>query len=161
MVSPPQTTQCGEDLCRDVLVGDIILSPCCVDADRGACGLDLTPLDYIPVEDGCAELRQPGNQDGDCPAMAFDDPVTPMNLPGCCMPNGLCGVTADLLLVGDFGCVDPRDFLTDAMNVPDQLPSCTPMPDEEPDASTGGSEGEQDASVTDPMDVWSRPRRTT
>lgn len=150
---PPETMQCGETLCRDMLVGDIVLSPCCSGGD--ACGLDLTPIDYLPIQNGCAELRQPGSQDTDCPSYSLDDPVAPMDLPGCCMPSGQCGVVANLVLVGNFGCVDPRDFLTDDMNVPDRLQPCVPVEDDAgappidvPDASVVGG---PDASTFDPM----------
>jgi len=154
-VSPPQTTQCGETLCRDVLLGDIVISPCCASAEREACGLDLTPVEYLPIRDGCAELRQQGTRDPSCPAITFDDPVAPMDLPGCCMPSGECGVAADIELLGDFGCVDPRDFLTDAMNVPDQLPSCVPVEMDAgvPDAPDASMADDPDASTTDPMNL--------
>jgi hypothetical protein len=146
---PPQTMQCGEALCRDVLLGDIHLPPCCADAEREACGYDLAPIDYLPVQDGCKELRQPGTIDQDCPGMAFDDPVAPMDLPGCCMPSGQCGVVADILLVGNFGCVDPREFLTDVMNVPDDLPACVPVLVEDGGAPSGDPDPEDpDASIT-------------
>jgi hypothetical protein len=112
-VEPPTTTTCGGATCRDVLVGDIVVSPCCPDGSDGACGLDLSDVDgFMPVTDQCVALDQPGNEDESCPTVYFDDPVAPQELPGCCMPKGVCGVVADLPLLADFGCVDPRDLLS-------------------------------------------------
>lgn len=112
-VEPPSTTTCGDATCRDALVGDIVVSPCCAGGDVGACGLDLSDVDaFMPVTDQCVALDQPGNEDESCPTVYFDDPVAPQELPGCCMPEGLCGVIADLPLLADFGCVDPRELLS-------------------------------------------------
>lgn len=110
-VEGPETLQCGNATCRDRLVGDIEVEPCCVNDE---CGLDLGAVSaFMPVQSGCAALEQPGSADATCPSFHYDDIVAPRELPGCCRPDGVCGVVADLSdTVADFGCVDPVDFLS-------------------------------------------------
>lgn len=105
-------TTCGEQDCRDVLIGDIVVPPCCPVGAQGECGLDLNAVSsFMPLEGQCAGLYQPGAADSTCPMVYFDDPVNPRQLPGCCLPEGLCGVVADFSdVLADFGCVDPRGF---------------------------------------------------
>src|SRR5687767_9779435 len=38
-------TQCGEVSCRDVLVGDIVVPPCCPGGATDRCGLNLTVVE--------------------------------------------------------------------------------------------------------------------
>lgn len=110
-VEGPETVQCGNATCRDRLVGDIEVEPCCVNDE---CGLDLGAVsEFMPVQSGCAALEQPGSVDATCPSFHYDDLVAPRELPGCCRPDGVCGVVADLSdTVADFGCVDPVEFLS-------------------------------------------------
>lgn len=107
----PDTVQCGNATCRDRLVGDIEVEPCCVNDE---CGLDLGAVSaFMPVQSGCAALEQPGSVDATCPSVHYDDGVAPRELAGCCRPDGVCGVVADLSdTVADFGCVDPVEFLS-------------------------------------------------
>lgn len=101
---------CGSATCK-TLVGNIqgfpvVLSPCCSDNTR--CGVDLAPLAAAGavVPSGCTELDQPGNADDTCPAEGSDAGPA---LPGCCLPSGRCGVTANFGVLR-LGCVDPVDY---------------------------------------------------
>lgn len=111
-VEGPETQTCGNTTCRDRLVGDIVVEPCCVNGD--GCGLDLDAVSgFMPVTNGCVELDQPGSNDTSCPSVYFDDIVNPRELVGCCRPDGVCGVVADLSdTLANFGCVDPNEFLS-------------------------------------------------
>ncbi len=135
-IDDPNTTVCGAVTCRDVLVGDIVVEPCCPD-EKNTCGLDLDRVsEFMSVTPACVALEQPGNDDSDCPDVYFDDAVDPRQLSGCCMESGKCGVAADFTtLLANFGCVDPRAFLT-AGDVPQQLASCTPSEPSPEDAGT-------------------------
>jgi hypothetical protein len=158
-------TQCGDASCRDVLVGDIIVPPCCPEGATDRCGLNLAVVEpFMALQGSCVELEQPGTQDGTCPMVLFDDPVSPKELAGCCMPEGLCGVMADLSdLLADFGCVDPRGFLAG------RAPASPPDPNQSvnpPDTSTihlldgggyfidaGNGAGGPDAGATNANDM--------
>jgi hypothetical protein len=141
----PVMTQCGALSCRDVLVGDIIVPPCCAGEGDAVCGLDLEPVtNFMPLQSGCVALDQPGNADANCPDLFFNDPTELRDLPGCCTPEGKCGVVANLSLLADFGCVDPRTLL---LGAPEGEPqSCTPIipepdPEPEPEPETLGDGG--------------------
>jgi hypothetical protein len=68
---------------------------------------------FMPVSGGCVALEQPGSTDATCPSVHFDDVADPRELTGCCRPDGVCGVVADLSnTLANFGCVDPNEFLT-------------------------------------------------
>lgn len=129
----PETRACGDLSCRDVLVGDILVPPCCPDTAEPSCGLELEPVTgFMPLQAGCAALEQPGNRDTSCPDVFFNDPTELRELPGCCTPEGTCGVVANLSLLSDFGCVDPRSFLLGAPQ--GDLQPCTPkLPEPEPE----------------------------
>ncbi len=111
-VEGPETELCGNTTCRDRLVGDIVVEPCCVNGDT--CGLDLRSVsDFMPVTSGCVALEQPGSADATCPSVYFEDTANPRQLAGCCRPDGICGVIADLSdSLADFGCVDPTEFIS-------------------------------------------------
>jgi hypothetical protein len=110
-VEGPETELCGDTNCRDRLVGDIVVEPCCVNGD--SCGLDVSAVSgFMPVSGGCVALDQPGSTDPACPSVYFDDVANPRQLAGCCRPDGVCGVVADLSdTLANFGCVDPNEFL--------------------------------------------------
>lgn len=111
-VEGPQTELCGSTSCRDRLIGDIVVEPCCVNGDR--CGLGLSAVSgFLPVNGECVALEQPGSPDAACPSVYFDEVANPRELVGCCRPDGVCGVVADLSdTLANFGCVDPNQFLS-------------------------------------------------
>jgi hypothetical protein len=51
----------------------------------------------------CIELNQPGQPDPSCPPQSIQG----FTLPGCCKPNGMCGVMDSFI---GLGCVDPGPF---------------------------------------------------
>lgn len=131
----PELTTCGEATCRDVLVGDMVVPPCCPEGSSDRCGLDLSLVSgFMPVVDECVEIDQPGNLDSACPGVLFDDPTERRDLPGCCTPEGTCGVWADLSLLADFGCVEPSELLLVSV----ETETCTPE-SPEPDDDTGST----------------------
>ena len=104
---------CGPTTCDDVdIMGFITLEGCCDEINTENCGLDLSPAaGFINVPPGCTELNQPGDVDASCPDVAFDVMGIALDFVGCCLPTGMCGVVADLSLVGvNFGCVNAADF---------------------------------------------------
>jgi len=79
---------------------------CCT--EEGRCGLVLPNLGPQ-----CVELNQPGTVDSECPPLEGPS----FNLPGCCRPEGHCGVLESVL---PLGCI-AREAIT-----PDASTSCTP-----------------------------------
>ena len=150
-IESPTTTTCGGNVCSDRLIfGDTALQPCCTGSNDDDCGLETGPLEFMAVQSQCADLAAPGSEDDACPSLDYDDTVTTTNLPGCCMPNGVCGVVADLLLVADFGCVDPREFFDLPEQVADMYGgSCEGSELDAGTASAGDAEDGSDASVAD------------
>jgi hypothetical protein len=149
-------TQCGEVSCRDVLVGDIVVPPCCPQGTDDQCGLDLDAVsEFMPVRGDCVRIDQPGNLDSSCPEVLFDDPTERRDLPGCCTPEGSCGVMADLSLLADFGCVDPSELLLASSEPPE---SCTPdLPEPEPEPvapdDAGSDAGSEPVSAGEDADA--------
>jgi hypothetical protein len=154
---PPTTTTCGQSECRDVLVGDIVVAPCCPAGAEDRCGLDLSAVsEFMPLQGECVELEQPGEEDESCPSVLFADVVEMRELPGCCMPEGLCGVVANFSLLADFGCVDPRTLLLGgdepgAENEPEAMMTDVEFDAQAPtlDAATGNStaSGDSDSAM--------------
>ena len=91
---PPGTIRCGTSICAPIVTGTSIanLEPCCPMDTPNACGGTLPGA-------GCFTTT-PGVPDPRCPS------VTAMGfpIPGCCRPNGMCGV--DLRVI-TLGCNDP------------------------------------------------------
>jgi hypothetical protein len=112
-VPDPERTQCGDMACRDTLVGDIVVQPCCPSEATDRCGLDLNAVTgFMSLQGGCTELEKPGQLDPVCPSVFLDDAVNPRELAGCCNAQAQCGVMADLSdLLANFGCVDPDTFI--------------------------------------------------
>lgn len=173
----PESTDCGSLSCRDVLVGDIVVPPCCPEGPEDVCGLELSVVaGFMPVRGECVAVEQPGNLDPSCPDVLFDDPTERRSLPGCCTAQGVCGVMADLSLLSDFGCVPAVDLLAASSEPPE---ACTPeLQEPEPEASneTGPDAGfdageasdagdapsaDTDASVSEPSDAGVDPREVT
>lgn len=112
-VPDPVRMQCGDAACRDTLVGDIVVHPCCPSDADDRCGLDLDAVSgFMSLQGGCTELERPGKLDPVCPSVFLDDAVNPRELAGCCNAQGQCGVMADLSdLLANFGCVNPDTFI--------------------------------------------------
>ena len=81
-------------------------SGCCTEA--GKCGLVLPN-----VGPECVELNQPGTVDSECPSLEAPG----FSFPGCCRPDGNCGVLESVL---PLGCIPRETF------APDASASCTP-----------------------------------
>lgn len=134
------TIECAES-CESARVGALgqfyYIDPCCAGAEE-ACGLNTQFLDLTGAsfgEDSCQPKNQPGELDEACPATeaamipfgAASAPLVPF--PGCCRPNGICGVQVNevLLMLGqaatpignlELGCVDAEPFFSNADPVP-------------------------------------------
>jgi hypothetical protein len=130
----PKTIQCGGD-CSSARVGLIYVDPCCSGANSDVCGIDTTYLATTGagLVEGCEPKDQPGELNEACPS---PDPAmigmmgamaTLDAFPGCCRPNGTCGVAIDtvtaaggLVPVADLGlgCVDAAMFFPGEAPVP-------------------------------------------
>jgi hypothetical protein len=91
----PGAIMCGVSICRPVfssLAGT--LPPCCPSDTPNVCGA------IIAVVGTACFTATPGVVDSKCPPL--QTPNVP--LPGCCRPNGMCGI--DMSVVG-LGCNDP------------------------------------------------------
>jgi hypothetical protein len=78
-------TLCGAARCKDLSVdingtGTVTGYACCVDPARSACGV-------VEVTQ-CVELNYPGHVNAACPSL----PLSGSDAPGCCRPDGTCGV---------------------------------------------------------------------
>jgi hypothetical protein len=136
----PSTEQCAEESCESARVGALgtfyYIDPCCAGAED-ACGLNTQFLELTGASfgDTCQPKNQPGELDGACPATEagmipvgdFSAPLNPF--PGCCRPNGTCGVQVNEVVVmlgpqaspiGDLelGCVDAEPFFPGEDPVP-------------------------------------------
>ncbi len=111
--------ECGMDRCRDATVDSfgIGASGCCFDEAESACGLNMSTLGLalglsMP---GCEQLDAPGSYDEACspsdpiPVLLPEAPDEGVVMPGCCLPSGECGFSAQF---GDwgFGCVAAERF---------------------------------------------------
>jgi hypothetical protein len=135
----PSTIPCAEscDSARVGALGQFVhIDPCCAGAEE-ACGLNTQFLDQTGATFGesCQPKNQPGELDESCPATAagsvpFGAIMVPLNpFPGCCRPNGTCGVQVNEIVVmigpepssvGDLslGCVDAEPFFPGVDPVP-------------------------------------------
>jgi hypothetical protein len=112
--------ECGMERCRDATVEQFGIGArgCCFDEEESACGLNMQTLGIaLGLRDAqsCEQLDAPGSAD---PACAESDPVPILLpqappegvvMPGCCLPSGECGFSAQF---GDwgFGCVGADRF---------------------------------------------------
>jgi hypothetical protein len=131
---PPADIECGDDVCKALILvpGIDPVAPCCT--DENACGLDssvLAPYGAV-FEETCQALDQPGEVDSECaesaPVMREELPA-PITFKGCCRTDtGTCGYMLDKILGGlitlGLGCVDSTPFLEGGV-----APSCTPGED--------------------------------
>lgn len=138
------SVMCGSQTCSS----DTALSGCCFDEGQEECGADLTDLP-VPLV-GCAQHAAPGEASEYCGtqldlldidrnlvAGKLDLDLTGVDLvlPGCCRPEGTCGVVMDELYgaVLGLGC-QPLDVLAaefEGASVPsipcgDAIPGCGP-----------------------------------
>jgi hypothetical protein len=154
--------------CRDALVGDIVVSPCCPGGTQDQCGLDLSRVaEFMPLRAECVGIDQPGNLDSSCPDVLFDDPTERRELPGCCTASGRGGGMADLSLLADFGCLLADELLLASSEEPTSCspdrpepepePEPEPTQEPEPDADEDGGAppdpDRMDASVPEPSDA--------
>lgn len=123
--SMPKTIQCGGD-CTSARAGLVYVDPCCGE-NNAVCGVDTTYLTMTGamLNKGCEPKHQPGELNEACPSPAPSminamGAMVPLDaFPGCCRPNGTCGVQVNtvtagggLLPVADLGlgCVDAASF---------------------------------------------------
>ena len=127
--SMPSSTMCGGEACDSAKVGGAVnVDPCCDSA--GACGLNTGFLSLVGAKfpEVCQAHNQPGEPSTTCGAASglvvpFPTPtgatlmVTLDPFPGCCRPDGTCGVVIDQVTasgakLADFGlgCVDAAPF---------------------------------------------------
>jgi hypothetical protein len=100
------TITCGTRTCEPGGFG--FVPACCIDNQR--CGID--PPAFNGADIPCTELDQPGTPDSTCFAdrgMADASIDGGLNIPGCCRPNGLCGIMLNLPGL-NFGCMDPSQY---------------------------------------------------
>ena len=155
MPTPPPVPvpECDPSVCSDVSLAVVTLPHCCTEQDT--CGADMSAVsDFIPMR-GCAEQDAPGTEDLLCsfqldahpldaaPGNELFDIEVPalgsnLSAPGCCRPDGMCGVMMDLIDLGPdlgtfqigLGCMamehfdldEPADFPCGGIPVP----GCSP-----------------------------------
>lgn len=115
--------ECGMERCRDATVDSfgIGASGCCFEEEESTCGLNMSTLGLalglsMP---GCEQLDAPGSYDEACtpsqpiPVLLPEAPPEGVVMPGCCLPSGECGFSAQF---GDwgFGCVASERFNQDS-----------------------------------------------
>src|SRR5450631_2333630 len=132
--SMPKTIQCGGD-CISARAGLVYVDPCCGGENNAVCGVDTSYLTMTGamLTLNCEPKDQPGELDDACPspepskinvmgAMASLDAF-----PGCCRPNGTCGVqinavtaASGLIPIADLGlgCVEAAGFFPGMAAVP-------------------------------------------
>ena len=91
----PVTMTCGTRICAPIItmVG-LTLPACCPMGEMNACG------GTVAQAGGACITATPGTPDSSCPAITGQA----IPLPGCCRPNGLCGINFSIL---GLGCTDP------------------------------------------------------
>ncbi|HVW25080.1 MAG TPA: hypothetical protein VHC69_06890 [Polyangiaceae bacterium] len=96
---------CGANHCLDRPIGHTTYPACCTGPKQDRCGVD-TSVNGGP---GCLEPDQAGALDSICTDMDSTDGST--TYPGCCRPDGKCGVIFEM--PGGrprFGCEDPTEL---------------------------------------------------
>lgn len=95
----PSTEECGAETCESAPAGGVYhVDPCCGAGD--ACGLNTAFLSLVGAQftETCQLRDQPGTNEGSCasatglkvPFQGNEVEVDPF--PGCCRPDGTCGV---------------------------------------------------------------------
>ena len=111
---------CGTRTCQPAGLG--LIPACCIDNSR--CGIDPPELVVDGGDLPCTETDQPGTPDPTCFADQGIDLAEAgidaagiidggrLNVPGCCRPNGLCGImiTFPPPISLNLGCVDPSQY---------------------------------------------------
>jgi hypothetical protein len=93
----PASVTCGTQTCNQISntpAGN--LPACCPMGEMNACGGILSQAGNACV------TTTPGTPDSSCPSI-----TSFVVLPGCCRPNGMCGVNGSLVRLG---CADPSPF---------------------------------------------------
>jgi hypothetical protein len=131
----PSTKECGAETCESSAVAGVYhINPCCAADD--ACGLDTTFLAAVGAEfsEVCQPREQPGTDEGFCPEVTgLTVPVQGIPLPlepfpGCCRPDGTCGVVVDEVRSGfplatlNLGCVEAAPFFDGRVRRCDEPP---------------------------------------
>jgi hypothetical protein len=110
---------CGTRTCQPGGLG--FIPACCIDNER--CGIDPPELTRDGGDLPCTEVGQPGKPDPTCFAgqgIDLDDSGIDaagivdggrLDVPGCCRPNGMCGIIIDVPQIGlNLGCIDPEAY---------------------------------------------------
>jgi hypothetical protein len=124
----PKTIECDGD-CSSATLGvataSFYLDPCCGGENHDQCGVDTTFLSPAGAGSSCEPRNQPGSLDTACPsssAAAMPGMSTGLTfdpLPGCCRPDGSCGIMLNAVTAGGgliplaqlgLGCVDAAPF---------------------------------------------------
>jgi hypothetical protein len=94
--------------------------PPCTTED-GANGVLIDPFPYPSPEVSCQALGQPGKLDSKCPSDPFvscslDDCVLDSPLPGCCRPDGSCGLLDEARFTAEksLGCISRDEWIANA-----------------------------------------------
>lgn len=136
----PTTIRCGGDDCRSSsVVGVVNVAPCCDEVD--ACGLSTAFLALAGTRfsQACQAHAQPGFESSSCPAatglvVPFPMGATTLQVPldpfpGCCRPDGTCGVVVDRVTAAggklpladlDLGCVEGAPFFEGVVSACDE-----------------------------------------
>ncbi|MEZ4223010.1 MAG: hypothetical protein R3B13_18850 [Polyangiaceae bacterium] len=105
----PSTIQCGASACSGISVAGLItLNPCCT-VDGCGVNIDASVSGLIGIAGGCYGIGQPGAPNATCPSFMASIPGQgPIEIPGCCRPNGECGFAIDLSGFGgpNMGCAN-------------------------------------------------------
>jgi hypothetical protein len=148
---------CGTKTCQPGGLG--FIPACCIANER--CGIDPPELTVDGGDLPCTEVDQPGTPDPTCfagqgidledagiDAAGFIDGGR-LTVPGCCRPNGMCGIIIDVPVIGlNLGCIDPAQYgaIYDA-GPPQRCGDAGGGNDVSVDSSTGDSS--DDSSVSD------------
>lgn len=94
--------------------------PPCTTED-GANGVLIDPFPYPSPKVSCQALGQPGKLDSKCPSDPFvscslDDCVLDSPLPGCCRPDGSCGLLDEARFTAEksLGCISRDEWIANA-----------------------------------------------
>jgi hypothetical protein len=113
------TITCGTKTCAPGGLG--LIPACCINNER--CGIDPPQLTLDGGDLPCTETGQPGTPDPTCFADQGIDLADAgidaagiidggrLTIPGCCRPNGFCGILLSFPQFGlDLGCIDPSQY---------------------------------------------------
>jgi hypothetical protein len=97
------TFQCTEEGGITACAPPPLPLPACCSNDECGYFLDLSGNANIPIEGGCQAYGQPGVVDPRCPDLGTLMYSHPVGVPGCCRPDGTCGVALDTIGLGCVG----------------------------------------------------------